>query len=103
MKIGRGESKCLIKEVQIVNIPPYFCLIHVHFCKMSRLSLQVSVIAKHEFSRGQWAELNQFILQHCNSSDPGQREVGVAVVYGMLITESRKGYQNYVVCRMCKL
>lgn len=37
--------------------------------------LQVSVIAKHEFSQGQWNELNQFILQHCNSPDPGLREV----------------------------
>lgn len=36
------------------------------------------MIAKHEFSQGQWAELNQFILENCNSSNPGQREVGGA-------------------------
>ena len=33
------------------------------------------MIAKHEYAQGQWGELNQFIIQHCNSPDPGLREV----------------------------
>ena len=33
------------------------------------------MIAKHEFSKGQWDELSQFIMQHCQSPEPVRREV----------------------------
>lgn len=36
----------------------------------------MSTIAKYELTQNQWNELNQFIMQSCNSEEPKQREVG---------------------------
>ena len=64
------------------------CKLVYSLCVMSlshSLTFQVSVIARHEFARGQWTELNQFILQHCNSPDPKHREVSWMIITCMCV------------------
>ena len=62
---------------------------------------QVSVIAKHEFAQGLWAELNQFILLNCNNQDPRQREVRGRG--GECAVELEKLVGNLIDCLAVKL
>jgi len=61
------------------------CLVQeqVHLVLVSTAHL-VSVIAKHEFGKGQWDELSQFIMQHCQSPEPVRREVGLLLLSSLM-------------------
>lgn len=84
-KLGRMWRKLTPEERESFKGILLQCLrSEMHHLVLRSAANLVSVIAGYEFTHGEWTELSQFIMQCCQSEDPGQREIGMLVMTSVM-------------------